>query len=515
MHVLIAGGGVAGVEAMLALSELAGDAVDIELLSPSDEFVYRPLQVVEPFGSGESIELDLRSIVADAGARHTRDALTSVEPRARMTTLASGGTRGYEALLIALGARPVEAVPGALTFGDDRQRARFSDLLAALGRRGETRLAFVIPRQATWSIAAYELALLTAAERDARRLEGVELAVITHERAPLELLGPAASELVAARLEEARVSLRTRCVVERFARGELMIAGGGSQEADTAVALPALEVPPLPGLPQRKGGFVNTDVRMRVAGLENVWAAGDVTSFPIKQGGLATQQSDVAARSIAARAGVRVPVEPFEPVLRAALITAGAPDYLRASLAGPRRDVASAGIPLWSPAAKLAGKYLAPYIASAVGEAGGQHLADLEPPRDAAKEKSARDRVVQLVLAAADTDARLGRYEDALKWLALVEELNLVIPPEYVARRQEWRLRLDPEASPDAAAKRIDPRFASAAEAISDLQRRLGWMREIERLTEGEMRQHLAALDEGINDLKELSRRTGVLEGGQ
>ena len=190
MHVLIAGGGVAGVEAMLALAALAEDLVEVELLSPSDEFVYRPLQVVEPFGGGESIALDLGRIVEDAGARHTRDALASVDPAARTVTTASGATHGYEALLIALGARPVEAIPGALTFGDQEQRARFADLLAALGRRGTTRLAFVVPRLATWSIAAYELALLTAAERDARRLMDVEITLMTHEEAPWSSSAP-------------------------------------------------------------------------------------------------------------------------------------------------------------------------------------------------------------------------------------------------------------------------------------------------------------------------------------
>ena len=51
MHVVIAGGGVAGVEALLALSALAEGLVDVELVSPTDEFVYRPLLVAEPFGA--------------------------------------------------------------------------------------------------------------------------------------------------------------------------------------------------------------------------------------------------------------------------------------------------------------------------------------------------------------------------------------------------------------------------------------------------------------------------------
>lgn len=512
MRVLIAGGGVAGVEALLALSALAEDFVEVELLSPSEEFVYRPLQVVEPFGSGESIALDLRRIVEDAGAHHTRDALASVDPAARPVTTSSGARHGYEALLVALGAKPVEAIPGALTFGDQQQRARFADLLAAMGRRGTTRLAFVVPRHATWSIAAYELALLTAAERDARGLRGVEIMLMTHEPAPLELFGAAASELVAARLEEAGISLRISSVAEGFEDGQLRVADGDSVAVDS-VALPALEVPRLPGLPQRKGGFVQTDVRMQVAGLQDVWAAGDATSFPIKQGGLATQQSDVAARSIAARAGAHVPVEPFQPVLRGALITGEAPDYLRARLSDPEGDVASPGVALWSPATKLAGRYLAPYLAGALGERDSGELIDVEPAEDLEAERAAHERVVQLVLAAADADARLGHFEDALKWVSLVEQLNLVLPPDYVARRHEWRRQLDPDAAPGAAAKRIDPSFGSAADAISDLQRRLGWLREIERRNEGDMRAHLSTLDEGMSELRALSRRTGVIDG--
>ena len=88
-----------------------------------------------------------------------------------------------------------------------------------------------------------------------------------------------------------------------------------------------------------------------------------------------------------------------------------------------------------------------------------------------------------------------------------------MIPSEYVARRHEWRQKLQSDVAPDAAAERIDPSFASAAAAISDLERRVGWLREIEHRTEGEMREHLSALDEGMDHLIALSRRSGVLEG--
>jgi sulfide:quinone oxidoreductase len=511
LRAVIAGGGVAGLEAVLALSTLARGLVEVELLAPTDEFVYRPMLVAEPFGAADVLRINLERVARDTGARHIKDALVSVDPGARTVGTASGNTLGYDALLIALGANPVEAVPGALTFSGEGERRRFAELLTTLGRRGTKRLAFVVPRAASWSIAAYELALLTAAERDARRLEGVEITLVTHEAAPLDLFGSAASQLVAARLEEAGVSVRLSSLVDRFEAGKLHLQADGAVTVDAAVALPALEVPPVPGLPQRQNGFVQTDTAMHVDGLEAVWAAGDATWFPIKQGGLAAQQADVAARSIAVRAGAHVPIEPFQPVLRAALITGGAPEFFRTPLAGAQGGVAGVGHALWWPSAKLAGKYLTPYISPTLGEEQLEELVDADPSRDPDAGEAEHAQAVNLVLAAAEADARIGDYGGAIRWLSLVEELNLVIPPEYVARRHEWRLQLDPGAVPDAAVKRMDPRFESAAAAISDLQRRVGWLREVEHRTEGGMREHLSTLDEEMDHLIALSRRAGLL----
>jgi sulfide:quinone oxidoreductase len=512
MHVMIVGGGVAGLEAVLGLSELAGELVDIELLSPNDDFIYRPMLVAEPFGAADVLTIELGRVVKDARARHTKDTLISVDPGERTVTTASGKALNYDALLIAVGTNPVEAVPGALTFSGGPERRRFADLLQTLGRKSRRRLAFVVPRGVSWSIAAYELALLTAAERDARRLEGVEITLVTHEAEPLGLFGAVASQLVAARLQEAGISLRLSTCVERFDDGELLTATGESLSADAAVGLPALKVSPIPGLPQQQNGFVQTDVAMHVAGLEAVWVAGDATSFPIKQGGLAAQQADVAARSIAARAGAHVPIEAFQPVLRGLLITGGAPEFLRSSRAGRGADIATVAHELWSPSTKVAAKYLGPYLAGALGQDPAQELVDLGPSSDPGAEEAAHERAVSLLLAAANGDARAGDYESAIKWLSLVEQLNLVIPPEYVARRHQWRRELHPDLEPDAAAERIDPTFAGTAAAMTDLQKRLGWLREIEQRTGGEMREHLSTLDKDMDHLLALCRQTKVLE---
>ena len=69
VRVLVAGGGVAGLEGLLALRDLAGDRVELTLLSPEEEFVYRPMAVAEPFGRGRADRHPLADIASDVRGR--------------------------------------------------------------------------------------------------------------------------------------------------------------------------------------------------------------------------------------------------------------------------------------------------------------------------------------------------------------------------------------------------------------------------------------------------------------
>ena len=84
LRVVIAGGGVAALEAMVALRRLAGEFLEIELLSPDRDFFYRPLSVGEPFGVGEVLRFDLTSLGAgmrgEASSRHPRRRLSRPAP---------------------------------------------------------------------------------------------------------------------------------------------------------------------------------------------------------------------------------------------------------------------------------------------------------------------------------------------------------------------------------------------------------------------------------------------------
>jgi sulfide:quinone oxidoreductase len=142
----------------------------------------------------------------------------------------------------------------------------------------------------------------------------------------------------------------------------LTLESGEVLATDAVVALPALDGPRVPGLGHDAAGFLPTDAHGRVAGVDRVLAAGDATTFPIKQGGLATQQADAAVEDIAHRIGIGPPPEPFRPVLRGKLLTGDESINLRTDVAGGGGEgVASLDV-LWWPPQKISGRYLAPFL---------------------------------------------------------------------------------------------------------------------------------------------------------
>jgi sulfide:quinone oxidoreductase len=365
LHVLIAGGGVAALEALLALRDLAEERVAIQLVAPSDEFVYRPLEVGAPFALGAVRRYSIEAITASRGARFRRDYLKRVVAEYRTVLLGSGAEVHYDALLVAVGARPVEALPGALTYRGMEDAPAMRRVIAE-ARDGQVQsLAFVVPAGVSWALPVYELALMTV-KALADQESSPQVTIVSPEDAPLALFGRTASDEVSRLLERSGIAFRGSAYASRI-EGDRLVLGPGDEPitADRVVAMPGLEGPVITGLPSQRG-FLRTDEYGRVHGCEAVWAAGDVIDFPVKQGGLAAQQADAAAEDLAALAGAPVTPTPFRPVLRGVLLTGGAPRYMRASIAGGVGDDSTvADHALWWPPGKIAGRYLAPHLGAA------------------------------------------------------------------------------------------------------------------------------------------------------
>ena len=236
-------------------------------------------------------------------------------------------------------------------------------------------MAFIVPPGVAWALPAYELALMTAWQAWGMGHDDVQVTVYTPEDAPLGLFGTQATVALRHDLEEAGVQAETGVYVVEDPQdpGRLILhPGERTVDAERVVALPRAVGPGLPGLPADARGFIPTDRHGRVPDADAVWAAGDAIAFPVKQGGLASQQADAAAESIAAQAGAELEPRPYQPVLRGMMLTGRGKAWMRHQPAGGGEGTAARRA-LWWPPTKIAGRYLSPYLAArhgtdAVGE---------------------------------------------------------------------------------------------------------------------------------------------------
>jgi sulfide:quinone oxidoreductase len=363
---LIAGGGVAALEAALALRDLAGDGVSITLLAPQPEFAYRPMRVREPFGYSVAKTYPVGEIARDIGADFLQDAFKRLDADRSTVHTEQGAELDYDALILALGARLRPAFRHGLTIDDWRLDEQLHGLIQDVEGGYVRSLAFVAPSPMPWPLPIYELALMTAGRAYGMGIE-LSITVVTPEEAPLAVFGTTVSETVSGLLESRGIETILSARTEIPEPGHVSIhPGGRSLRADRIVALPQLVGPFAPGVPRgRDGGFIPIDTHCAVRDLEHVWAAGDATDFPIKFGGIASQQADTAAQAIAALAGAAVEPLAFQPELHAVLLGADKPLYLSAHVTGGHGSSSEVSdTATWSPPGKIAATYLAPYLES-------------------------------------------------------------------------------------------------------------------------------------------------------
>jgi sulfide:quinone oxidoreductase len=361
--VVIAGGGVAALECALALSDLAPELTDVTLVAPNLEFVYRPMVVREPFAYGSASRYPLRRIAEDAGARLLEEQLSWIDPEKHTIHTETGKAIEYDALLLALGAHAHTRYEPAITIDDRHLDKALQGLIQDIEGDYIHSVAFVAPGQIAWPLPLYELALMSAGRAYDM---GIELSstIITPEDSPLAIFGAAASSAVAELLTSAKIETVNSAYCEIPSWGEVVINPGDRRlQVDRVIALPELYGPPVRGIPLGEHGFIRVDPHGRVPGVEGVYAAGDAIDFPIKHGGLAAQQADVAAQAIAAQAGASLTPEMFDPVIHGMLLTGGKPRYLTAQISGGHGFSSEiSDTPTWSPPGKIVARYLAPYL---------------------------------------------------------------------------------------------------------------------------------------------------------
>jgi sulfide:quinone oxidoreductase len=369
-RLVVAGGGVAALEACLAAHTLADDAVALTLVAPDPSFVHRPADAPDPVAARRARRAPLDGFAASVGAELVQDSLVSVDPVARRVRTLGGHELEYEALLVAIGAVPLPVPGGALAFGNRHLAVEVRDVLLGLHRGAFPSAALVAPPAPAWRLELYELALQLAV---GLRQEGVaaQLTVVTCEEAPLAILGPRTAGSLRHTLTAHGLHVVESSYL-RAVRGDEVLLAPGDRRVPAAVVLaaPRLGGPAIRGLPRDAGGYLPVDRLGRVRGVDAVYAAGDCADFPIKHASLAAQQADAAAAAICAAAGLPVVPVPFKPVVRC-MLPSRLRWYVDAPIGGGAGDATRLSPkPLWPTATRWGARLLSPHLGAAPERAG-------------------------------------------------------------------------------------------------------------------------------------------------
>ena len=332
--VVIGGGGIAGVEGLLRLRRLTGDQLEVTLVCPVDELVYRALAVLEPFDLGGVRRYPMERISADTGARWIKDTVGWVDRDGHTVHTGAGQSLPYDALLLAIGGQRRTRLKYADVFTADPANPTFRDLLRDVEDGAVDNLAFVLPEGRSWPLPLYELALLTA-QRAHDHNQHPDLAFITPEPRPLYPFGGPAGAAVADLLRTAEITLHSGCTVQVTGPRQLTLQPSGQQlSTQRVVTIPTITGPNVRGIPgDAVNRFLPVDDHCRVLGTDGrIFAAGDATNLPVKHGGVSAQQADTAAAGIAHLAGLGPAPSALHPVIRGTLLTGGKPLYLSAHL---------------------------------------------------------------------------------------------------------------------------------------------------------------------------------------
>jgi sulfide:quinone oxidoreductase len=350
---------VSGLETLVALRGLVGHGVALTLVAPQDDFSVRALEVFEPFRLGHAQRYPLAELAADLDASFVRDAVARVDRDDRVAHLQSGDELLYDVLVLAVGAFPYPAYEHGISFAPGRGADAFAEVVSQLRAGAAERIAIVVPPGCAWTLPAYELALMVAAEANPR-----QVTLVTPEHEPLSAFGAPAAELARAELKAAGVELFAGVHATVPHATTVQLAPGVQLACDRVVHLPLLAGPNCPGVPCDENGFILVDGAFGVGDTDDLFAVGDATAGAHKQGGLAAQQADVVAEQIALRSGAEHAPRPYRPVLRGLLPTAGGPRYLRAEPPGGAISAEVSDQCLWWPASKVAARWLTPWLAA-------------------------------------------------------------------------------------------------------------------------------------------------------
>ncbi len=325
-RVVVLGGGFGGLEAAFDLRRLAGDRVQITLVSDQDHFLFKPNSIYVPFGLDPArLRVPLARPAARRGIELVRGRAHEIDPDARQVAV-DGRRVPYDFLVVATGSgMRAEEVPGLAEHAistwtpEDMLalRAAFQGLASASGRGGRRRVLFLVPPNNKCAGPLYEIVLMLETWLRRKRARGaVEIVWATYEDTYIQAFGPRLHEVVETEFERRGIEGHHGHTVERVEPDVVECTNGARLGYDLLVASPPyVASTAFAGLPADDRGFLATELgSRRLLRHPEIFAVGDAGDFPVKQAFLAFLQADAAAAHVAAEIAGTEPRTVFEPV---------------------------------------------------------------------------------------------------------------------------------------------------------------------------------------------------------
>lgn len=307
-EILILGGGFAGLIAAEELSRGIRSEDHITLVSRSRQFTFYPALVRLAFGECEpdDITFDLFEKLQRIGVRFVEGECVQIDPsncRARIAGNDFSGEIEFDYLIIAMGRRlAIEKIRGlehthhllgikkAIEFGEAVRNFERGEIVVGLAPDAflpipvcET--AFALARRFKDQIDRKEISVTVFFPEHIRQAFG-------GARLHIELTSAFAKH---------GVRLLTKFAVREIKANELFGFGNKAIRYDLLMLVPPFRTHPAVDELEATDDscFLGVDKYMRVRGLKNVYAAGDVTSFRgPKLASLAVRQAEVAAANV-------------------------------------------------------------------------------------------------------------------------------------------------------------------------------------------------------------------------
>ena len=289
-RVLVLGSGFAGLWAALGaarrLDELGAtpDAVDVTVISAQP---YHDIRVRNYEADLSACRIPLQELLDPAGVGHLTAEVTGIDAAAATVSTADGQTLGYDRLVLALGSRVAKpGIPGLAEFGYDvdtydgamRLQAHIRDL-AERASDPAAATAVVVGAGLTGIETACELPKMLSDALDA----GITPRVILVDHNPHvgSDMGESARPVIEKALAENKVDTMTGVGVTAVDEQSVTLSTGEVVPAATVVWCAGMRANPLTaqfGVACDRLGRLPVDDYLKVVGVDNVFAAGDVAA---------------------------------------------------------------------------------------------------------------------------------------------------------------------------------------------------------------------------------------------